>query len=114
MKKRSQKIILTKEAHVLRALRNESGMSMRKAATLIGVSDSTIAHIETGRMNPPRGERLQRMLTAYGRLKEKSFYERVRLYAEQTSPRDELLALLTRANAAQLQTLLQVARGLLG
>jgi transcriptional regulator with XRE-family HTH domain len=114
MKKRSQKIILTKEAHVLRALRKESGLSMKRAATQMGVSDSTIAHIETGRMNPPHGSRLERMLAVYGGIKENSFYERVRLYSEQSSPRDELADLLARASAAQVHTLLQVAKGLLG
>jgi transcriptional regulator with XRE-family HTH domain len=114
MKKRSQKIILTKEARVLRALRKECGLSMRRAAIQIGVSDSTIAHIETGRMDPPRKDRLARILAVYGGIKEKSFYERVRLYAEQASPRDELGDLISRATPAQIQTLLQVAKALLG
>ena len=111
---RSQKIILTNEARVLRALRLEHGLSMKRAGTLVGVSDSTIAHIETGRMNPPKGETLARLLKAYGGIKEKSFYERARAFERKLTPREELLELVNRATGKQTQTLLQVAKGLMG
>jgi transcriptional regulator with XRE-family HTH domain len=113
MKPRSAKIILTNEARVLRALRIESKLSMKKAATGIGISASTIAHIETGRMNPPRNEKLDLFLQAYGGIRRKSFYERVRTF-ESSSPRQELIELLKRANTMQLRVLLNVTKGLLG
>jgi transcriptional regulator with XRE-family HTH domain len=50
---------------VLRALRLEGKLSMKKAATIIGISDSTSAHIETGRMNPPKNAKLEKFLKAY-------------------------------------------------
>lgn len=114
MKARSKKIILTNEARVLRALRLEHDLSMKKAGGLAGVSDSLIAHIETGRMNPPRGEALARFLRVYGGIHEKSFYERVRTFHQKMTPREELIELVQRANKAHVQTLLSVAKGLMG
>lgn len=111
---RSQKIILTNEARVLRALRSEHGLSMKRAGELVGVSDSTIAHIETGRMNPPKGEALARFLKIYGGIKEKRFYERVRGFERKLTAHEELNELLKRATDKQAQILLQVAKGLLG
>ena len=115
LKKRSAKIILTDEARVLKRLRLEHKLSLRKAAALAGISESTIAHIEAGRMNPPKGHRLERLLRIYGEIKPKSFYERVRtLQYAPLSPREELLELLKRANAEQVRMVLAVVRGLLG
>jgi HTH-type transcriptional regulator, competence development regulator len=113
VKPRSTKIILTNEARVLRALRLEHKLSMREAAARIGISDSTIAHVETGRMNPPKHEKLKLFLDAYGGIKPKSFYERVRTFEDSTSPKQELTDLVKRANASQLRVLLNVAKGLL-
>jgi|GEM_PF-2251211 len=48
MRPRSQKIVITPEASVLRALRLEHGLSMKHAGELMGMSDSTVAHIENG------------------------------------------------------------------
>ena len=73
---------------------------MRKAGELIGVSDSTIAHIENGRMDP-------------GGIKERSFYERVRKFQETTTPRDELIEIVKRASESQIKILLDVAHGLM-
>ncbi len=114
MKKRSSKIILTNEGRVLRELRQESKLSMKGAAKLLGLSDSTIAHIETGRMDAPKGARLERFLKVYGGIKDKSFYERARNFEVQRSPREELTELLDRANVEQIRTVLTIARGLLG
>ena len=110
---RSQKIILTNEARVLRALRLEHGLSMKRAGELVGVSDSTIAHIETGRMNPLKGEMLAQLLKVYGGIKEKSFFERVRNFERKLTVREELMELLNRSTEKQAQMLLQVAKGLM-
>lgn len=79
---RSGRVIMTKEARVLRELRIQSGLSMRKAGALIGCTDSYISHIENGRADVPRGGRLDKFLAVYGGIKQKSFYERVRRYSE--------------------------------
>lgn len=112
-KKRSARIIITNEARVLKELRIEAGLSMRKAASLIGLSDSYIAHIETGRLDVPEGDKLERLLNIYGGLKPKSFYERARNFREKITPRDELFELLSRADNQQIQMLLTMVKGLI-
>lgn len=114
MKKRSEKIILTNEARVLKQLRLENKLSMKRAADLMEISTSTVAHTETGRINPPKGERLERFLKAYGGTKTKRFYDRVKSTEVTPTPQEELLELIQRANSEQIRTLLNVARGLLG
>lgn len=94
--KRSARILLTNEARVLKELRSQCGLSMRQAGKLINRSDSYIAHIETGRMDSPRGARLDRLLAVYGGMKQKSFFERVRNYEKKVTPRMEIDGLLDR------------------
>jgi transcriptional regulator with XRE-family HTH domain len=113
MSKRSAEQRPSIEGKVLRKLRQEQGLSMRKAGELIGISDSTIAHIENGRMNPPRGKKLLALLRAYGDITEESFYEKVRLFEEKQTPKEELLELVKQANEKQVEILLGVARGLM-
>lgn len=86
---------------------------MRKAGALLGLSDSYIAHLETGRMDAPEGEKLIRLLEIYGDMKPKSFYERARNYVYRQTARDQLLELVHRANEEQTKTILSVAKGLL-
>ena len=63
--KRSNRIIMTDEARVLKELRISRGLSMRKAGELMGVSDSYISHIENGRLDVPKGKRLEKILLIY-------------------------------------------------
>ncbi len=49
---------MTREAMVLKQMRVGCGLSMKKAGELMGKSDSYIAHLETGRMDIPKGEKL--------------------------------------------------------
>jgi transcriptional regulator with XRE-family HTH domain len=62
-KKRSDRIEMTDEARTLKILRSESKLSMKKVADLVGLSDSYIAHVETGRIDVPEGEKLNRLVT---------------------------------------------------
>ncbi len=112
--KRSSRIIMTNEARVLKDLRLETRLSMPRAGALIDKSDSYIAHLETGRMEVPTGERLEILLGIYGGMKSKSFYERVRKYKLSTTPKDEILELLQRGSEDQLRTLLAVVKGIIG
>ena len=73
---------------------------MRKAGALIGLSDSYIAHIETGRMDPPKGAKLDRLLAIYGDIKQKSFYERVRNFKVTLTAKDQLLEMVQRMSEA--------------
>lgn len=99
---------------MLKALRIENKLSMAKAAALMDISTSTVAHTETGRINAPQGKRLERFLQVYGGIKSASFHERVRKLQGAPTAREELDELLNRANAEQTRTVLAIVRGLLG
>ena len=47
--RRSAKQIMTKEARILRFMRESRGLSMRKAGKICGLSATTINHIDNGR-----------------------------------------------------------------
>jgi transcriptional regulator with XRE-family HTH domain len=104
---------MTNEARVLRLMRKEHGLSLKAAADAVGVSDSLIVQYETGRMNPPEGQRLEDLLRLYGGIKTKSFYERVRKYEERLAPRDEAIQLLNRMGDPQILMVLPILKGLL-
>ena len=112
---RSKKIIMTDEARVLKRLREERGLSLREVGQQLGKSHATIAHIEGGRMDVPKGSRLTELLAVYGIDNYRAFYDRVRNYSEQTNPREELRELIDRLNSERvgiaIEILKQVAEG---
>ncbi len=55
MSKRTNSIIMSNEARVLRRLREEKGLSMRQAGEIMGVSSSLVSQVENGRENVPKG-----------------------------------------------------------
>lgn len=112
LNKRSSRCILTNEARVLKEMRIEAGLSMKKAGDLIGKSDSYIAHIETGRMDLPEGEKLQRLLDIYSGIKIKSFYEKVREYKKMITARDELVELVGRMTEEKILTVLNIVKNM--
>lgn len=63
--RRSDVKLMTKEAAILKHLRQARKLSMRKAAHIIGISDSWVNHAENGRcdLNP---ELIIKFLNAYG------------------------------------------------
>ena len=112
--KRSSRIITTNEARALRELRMQHGLSMRKAGALIGLSDSYIAHVETGRMDPPKGVKLDRLLAIYGGIKQKSFYERVRNFKATVTAKDQLLEMVQRMSEAKATVILNIVKTIPG
>lgn len=111
-KKRSARSIMTNEARALKELRLSYGYSMKKAGELMGLSDSYIAHLETGRMDVPKGEKLERILAVYGGIKPKSFYERARNIQHRVTPRDELQEIVSRLSEDKIPILLNVAKNI--
>lgn len=109
---RSARVIMTNEARVLRELRIQSGLSMRQASALIGCTDSYISHIENGRSDVPKGDRLDKFLNVYGGIKQKSFYERVRRYSETADPKQELLELATNIANDKVKIAIQILKNL--
>lgn len=64
-KRRCNYKLLTKEAMTLKFLRESRNLSMRRVGKLIGVSDSTISHLENGRADI-RPEIVIQLLNLYG------------------------------------------------
>jgi transcriptional regulator with XRE-family HTH domain len=110
--KRSARCLMTNEARVLKEMREEAKLSMKKAGALVGKSDSYIAHIETGRMEVPEGEKLQRLLDIYSGIKIKSFYEKVREYKKTATPRDELMELVEKMAEEKILTVLNIVKNI--
>ncbi len=109
---RSQKLLITTEARVLKQLREAKGMTMQQAADVIGKSKPYIAHIEGGRLDVPKGDKLMKVLAAYGVSSYKAFYDRVRNFNERVTPRDELLDLAARLPNEKVTVLLGLAKAL--
>lgn len=113
--KRTDRVIMTDEARVLRELREERELSMRGLGASMGKSDSYVSQVENGRMDPPKDEALERYLAAIGGINSKSFYERVRRYRTDRSrtDRDELLEVAKRATEVQVRQILLLAKTIL-
>jgi len=113
--KRTNRVIMTDEARVLRELRQERSHSMRSLGAAMGKSDSYVSQIENGRMDPPKEEALELYLSAVGGINSKSFYERVRRYRTDRShtDRDELLEVAKRATEIQVRQILLLAKTIL-
>ncbi len=93
---------------MLREMRLQAGLSMRKAGRLMGCTDSYISHIENGRTNVPTGIRLERFLAAYGGIKTKSFYERVRRFSDCSDPRQELFEIIKKLPIEKIKLAIQI------
>ncbi len=91
----------------MKEMRIKAGLSMRKTGALIGKSDSYIAHLETGRMDFPKGEKLDQILAIYGGIKQKSFFEKVRNFSERPNDITTLKVLIERANPEQLSKIIK-------
>lgn len=109
---RSQKLVVTVEARVLKQIRESKGMTMQQAATAIGKSKPYIAHIEGGRLDVPKGDKLMKILGAYGVSNYKAYYDRIRNFKERVTPRDELMELAGRLPEEKVQVLLGLAKAL--
>ena len=107
MSKRSSMVIPTKEGRLLKKLRTDKELSMHKLAVQVGVTDSYIAQMETGRANPPKGEILHRMLMALG-TNEKAFKERVRNFKEERTDAEVIGELLKRMKADDIKMFRQM------
>ncbi len=103
MSRRTNKIILSPEASILRELRTKAKLSMRAAGALMGYSDSYISQIENGRENPPKGRALKAFLKIYGGYSEKAFKERCRRWTAKSTDQEVITELLPKLNKTQMQ-----------
>jgi len=107
MSLRTSKVLPTKEGRLLRKLRKDKKLSMRSLARAVGVTDSYIAQMETGRANEPKGETLYRMLMALG-TNEKAFKERLRNFKEDRTDAEVIADLLKRMNESDIKMFRQM------
>src|SRR5690606_17411118 len=107
MSLRTTKVIPSKEGRLLKKLRIDKKLSMRALAQQVGVTDSYIAQMETGRSNPPKGETLYRMLMALG-TNEKAFKERLRNFKEDRTDAEVIADLLKRMNESDIKMFRQM------
>src|SRR5271154_4283881 len=98
MKMRTRGVNLTNEARLLRELRQTKGLSMRAAGELCGKTDSYISQVEHGRMNPPTGYMLERLLDIYGGIPVEDYCAKAKRYREKIGDKDEIIELLKKTN----------------
>lgn len=118
-RKRSNRVIMTNEARVLKEVREERkqkldrhSYSLRAVAKRLRKTDAWLSQIENGRADVPEDHRLDALLSVYG-LKRKSFYERVRLYREKVTPRSELNELIKRMDNEKIKLVLTFVKSIL-
>ena len=87
MASRSTYKVITNEVKAIRALRERKGLSVNKAAPLIGTNKSTLTALENGRINLSVAW-IDKILKAY-RLDKEAFYS---LQKEESCSKDDLLA----------------------
>jgi transcriptional regulator with XRE-family HTH domain len=104
MSGRTDYVIMTTEAKVLRRFREKAGLSMRQAGEAMGVSGSLVSQIENGRENIPTGDRLMRFLDAYG-VSLSTFRNHVKEYSEEQTDRDVIESLLGKIGSKDMKTL---------
>lgn len=63
--KKDRTVPVTEEVRVLKYMRIQAGLSLKKAAKQFNVTDGAISHIENGKMRLP-SDRIEQMVTAYG------------------------------------------------
>jgi transcriptional regulator with XRE-family HTH domain len=111
-KYRSRHVFMTNEARALKKLREEKGLSMKKAGELLGYSDSYISQIENGRENMPIEDKLNRFLEIYDS-DVRSFNKLVREFETNLTDLDAIKEILNRLSPSKLKMLRTVAEGFL-
>ncbi len=101
--RRSDVKVMTKEAKVLKFLRESRRLSMRKAGRVIGASDAYVSHCEHGRIDlTPKI--ILKFLNAYGY--DQDYFKRVVEGRIELPERhlDECIALIRRMSPDKLKT----------
>lgn len=99
--RKSSEVITTRESQLLREIRLKIGISIREVARRLEKSESYLRHIETGRMNVPSDNELERILTVYKvslhqfKIRLKTFEPKVKL--------EECVELLKKLDESELE-----------
>ena len=106
--RRTEQAILTAEGATLKHLRLKSGLSMREAGLSIGKSDSYISHIETGRLDIPKEEILEKLLGGYGVFNVGDFKKKVFNYKQRSFKKKRITNLIKKLSNEKLDFLIKV------
>ena len=110
--RRTSEIRLTNEARLIREIRVKLGISIREAGRRLGCSETLIRHIETGRVDFPKEEKLKRILSIYG-TSYRQFMKRAMTKIEASSI-VQIREMLMTLNDEELMVVLRILRGIKG
>jgi len=108
--KKNRAVPITDEVRVLRYLRVQAGLSLRKAGKKLNMTDGAISHIENGKMQLPL-ERIEPMVLAYGETMAE-FFKLSRARSLPTTYRQDCEKLLKSVPNARLSDLLEFMKSL--
>lgn len=113
MARRSTYKVITDEVKAIRTLRERRGLSVNRAAPLIGTNKSTLTALENGRINLS-SEWIDKILKAYKF--QKSSLEQLIMEKPYTKEGllDEIYALASEMSADKLVTIKQIVMGFRG
>ena len=106
-KKRSSYKFITKEAKILRHLRQSAKITMREAGRLCQVSDTYVSHIEHGRMDLSQ-TRIEQFVSAYGFSYEADFMALMKSKNVPQCPRDIAIDIVNNLDDGHLKALIPI------
>jgi len=108
--KKTRTVPVTDEVRVLKFMRIQASLSLKKAAKLLNMTDGAISHIENGKMSLPL-ERIDQMVTAYG-FSMNDFFKLSRAKKLPNNRREECERLLKTAPLNRMDEVFQFLKSL--
>lgn len=105
-----QKIKETNTHTVMRRMRESSGLTMRQAAGIVGISHVAISQFENGKLHLP-DYRVEQLVRAYGFTLEE--FHKIIGHAPVISPKDDCHSMIDRMDEEQLAAMRAVMAQLL-
>lgn len=109
--RKNRSVPITDEVRVLRYLRVQAGLSLKKAGKKLNMTDGAISHIENGKMRLPL-ERIEPMVLAYGQTMAE-FFKLSRARSVPTTCRQDCEKLLKTVPNARLNDLFEFMKSLI-
>ena len=111
-KRRSAEVRQSKECHLLRQLRIESGLSIREVGRRLGKSEVYVRHIEKGRSNLPGEEGIKAILSCYD-ISYRQFRKRIDNGDIRRDPKEELIEIVRYLSFENASIVLKLTKSLL-
>lgn len=110
--RRTSEIIQTNEARLMRQIRISSNLSIREVGRRLNCSETYLRHIETGRLDFPKEDKLREILFIYG-ISLRQFKKRAKKEIK-ASAKTQIMDILTTISEEELKVVLKVIKGLKG